>query len=746
MTSQRLAEGSARAVWVLLVALASTAGVLILEPGLRSPAIALAAIAAVGLVLLGVVIHRPQSPAWLLLALMVAFWGAGVLVVYAHGSITPVATDFVWAGQLVATAVTIYTVRSGSRTAVRSFAARLDLLIIATVFTVVGFQIVTAATNGTSNPTALAVASIDVALLGMLLRFAVSRRRLGVSSILALLGALVTVAYDLSSAVHGRRLALPGEASEILGVISLLLFGVAALHPSMTAAFSAETFAQRRRASASLLGLLPLVLVPVGVWAVAEASGARSLPAWVVPTAGAVIAGLCLIRGSAALRSSEHLAEHDPLTDLANRRGLALAFDELAPAGGRSLLLVDIDEFKQVNDTHGHDIGDALLLRLRDRLVSATGTAGLVARLGGDEFVVLTRPEEAPVVAERFLRTLRDPFVLSDLVLGVGASIGIAGDQGAATLAELLTHADVAMYAAKAAGGSRALHFHPSMRVEVARRFTLSSAVRQLLASQNPDVGVLEIHFQPLVELRSGEIVGAEALVRWQHPQLGLLAPDSFLPLVSNNNLDADLDTAVLRAVIAHLAAWREQGRRVLPVSVNLTRDSLEDPGLGVRILGVLADAGVPTSQLHVEITEHDHLSAAGPAEATLDMLKSAGVGIYLDDFGTGYTSLEYLRRFPIEVLKLDRSVVTSLEEGQVQLVAGVNAMALALDLQVLAEGVETAAQRDLLVELGVRYGQGFLFSRPLPAEQYAETVLGRGPALSSAPEGGRSDQATADS
>nr|WP_269327762.1 EAL domain-containing protein [Kineosporia mesophila] len=492
----------------------------------------------------------------------------------------------------------------------------------------------------------------------------------------------------------------------------------------MTWAFGAETFARRRRPSTALLGLLPLVLVPPAVGWVAEVGGARSLPAWSVPAAGAVIAGLCLLRGSDALRSSEHLAEHDPLTDLANRRGLARAFDEAPTAAGFSLLLIDVDEFKQVNDTHGHDIGDALLLRLRDRLLLATGPEGLAARLGGDEFVVLTRTDQAAAVAERFLHTLQDPFVVGGLVLRTGASVGIADAQAGTTLADLLTHADVAMYAAKAAGGMQALAFQTDMRIEVARRFTLTSQIRQLLGNENPDVGRLEICYQPLVDLRSGEVVGAEALVRWLHPEMGLLAPDAFLGLVSSNRLDAELDSAVLRDVLTQMARWRDQGLRVLPISVNLTRDSLDDPRLADQVLAALSSLELPASLLHLEITEHHQLSADTPAERTLQVLDAAGVQIYLDDYGTGYTSLEYLHRFPIRMLKLDRSVVTSLDGGQVQLVAAVNAMAVTLDLEILAEGIETQEQREQLLALGIRYGQGYLFSHPLPVADFAKSVL----------------------
>nr|WP_269810129.1 EAL domain-containing protein [Kineosporia rhizophila] len=444
-----------------------------------------------------------------------------------------------------------------------------------------------------------------------------------------------------------------------------------------------------------------------------------------VPGAGAVIAGLCLLRGSDALRSSEYLAEHDPLTDLANRRGLARAFEETPAGRDLSLLLIDIDEFKQVNDTHGHDVGDALLLQLRDRLVRATGSSGLAARLGGDEFVVLAPASEAAGVAERFLNSLQDPVVVEGLVLRTGASVGIAEASEDMPLAELLTHADVAMYAAKAAGGSRAMVFHPQMRIEVARCFTLSSQIRQLLGNDNPDVGRLEIKYQPLVDLRTGEMVGGEALVRWQHPDHGLLAPDAFLGLVNSNNLDAELDAAVLHDVLTQLARWRDQGLPILPISVNLTRDSLEDPRLADRVLAALSALGLPTSALRLEITEHDQLSAETPAQHTLAVLDAAGVLVYLDDYGTGYTSLDYLHRFPVHMLKLDRSVVTSLDSGQVQLVAAVSAMAATLDLEILAEGIETPDQRDQLLELGIHYGQGYLFSRPLTAGQYAQTVLG---------------------
>jgi diguanylate cyclase (GGDEF)-like protein len=477
--------------------------------------------------------------------------------------------------------------------------------------------------------------------------------------------------------------------------------------------------------------MLPLVLVPAATWWVAQASGVPGLPGWTVPVTGAVVAGLCLVRAAAALRSSEHLAEHDPLTDLANRRGLAVAHADRDPATVHGLLLVDLDEFKQVNDTHGHDIGDALLLQVRDRLAAATGGLGTVARLGGDEFVVLLPAADAREVAERLLGSLEVPVVVDELVLRVAASVGFASEDtvvagGSASLAELLTHADVAMYSAKRDGGSRLAEFHPEMRVAVARRYTLGSEIRRLLSGPSPEVGRLELHYQPLVELATGRAVGAEALVRWRHPVRGLLPPAEFLGVVSENDLDVRLDAIVLEEVLGQVVRWREQGRPLLPVSVNFTPDSLQEEGLADDVLTALRRFDLPTSSIHVEITEHAELPPEGPAARTLKTLAEAGIDIHLDDYGTGYTSLDYLRRFPVRMLKLDRSVVESVTADEAPLVAGVQAMADALRLAVVAEGVENFAQRDRLLALGVRYAQGYLFSRPLPAHDFAEQYLVR--------------------
>ncbi|RYZ29247.1 MAG: EAL domain-containing protein [Propionibacteriaceae bacterium] len=279
---------------------------------------------------------------------------------------------------------------------------------------------------------------------------------------------------------------------------------------------------------------------------------------------------------------------------------------------------------------------------------------------------------------------------------------------------------------------------------EVAARYALGDDVRRLLTAENLDVGRLEVHLQPVVDLMTGAAVSAEALVRWRHPVRGLLTPDAFLELVASHGLDTRLDTAVLRATVAHLRRWQDEDRPVLPVSVNLTGASLDDPDLVTTVLTVLADAGVPATSLRLEITEQDEVDGAGPAARSLRELRAAGIVVLLDDYGTGFTSLDYLRRFPIRILKLDRSLVSppppraDVEAAgptvpdvldRADIVAAVTAMAAHLGLQVIAEGVETPAQQAELLALGVRHAQGYLFSRPLPADAFAATWLSPSPA-----------------
>ncbi|WP_282944495.1 putative bifunctional diguanylate cyclase/phosphodiesterase [Cellulomonas endometrii] len=623
------------------------------------------------------------------------------------------------AGQAVAVAIVIALIRSGSRSSVRDREAWLDFVIIGTVLVILAAQLVAAAGAERRTLSALIIPSVDVAVLGMLLRWMLTRRGLPSSAYLLLAATGLTLVYDLLAAVDGRRLAAAGDPAQALGTLATMLFAVAALEPSMVAAFDPRTYVHRRPASVSLLGMMPLVGAPVVLWWIASSNGSPGLPTWVLLASGSTVAGLCLLRAVRALHGSEYLADHDPLTGLANRRALARMYGTTTCERDCSLLLVDIDEFKQINDTHGHRVGDELLLAIRDRLSQPRGGVRLVARMGGDEFVVLADSEHADNLASEIVRAVREPVVIEGLELQVSASIGITDAPVGSDLDEGLTRADVAMYAAKAQGRDTTARFHPYMRAQVAHRFTLTSQLRALLGVDAQDVGHLVLHYQPVVNLRTGEVVSAEALVRWSHPELGLLAPAKFLNIVHDNGLDRHLDAAVLRHVVDQLESWQHRGVDLVPVSVNLTSASLADPELAPTILSLLHDADIDPGHLRLEITEHEELPSDGPAASTLAALHEAGIDLLLDDYGVGYTSLDYLHRFPIQVLKLDRSV-TSNEDTPRALIAGITALARTLNLIVLAEGIETLEQRDMMVAQGVSYGQGYLFARPLPPHDFA--------------------------
>ncbi len=692
---------------------------------------------------------RPRWP-WLVLAVMFALWGSAALLALAPAGPGPLAVVAVSTAQLGAAAVGVYVAFAPTRTRWARPPA-VDVSIIVVTLGLVGAQLALVSSDrGTHALTAVLTPSVDVALLVLVVVYAVSRARVVPAVTLGITAACLYLAVDLASATAGHRLAPPGDPLQVVALAVGPLFAASALTPSMTDVFDRAQLTLRRSPSSALVRLLPLLAVPPALWAVASMASVRGLPDPVLVTTGAVISALCLVRAATALRSTETMAGHDALTGLPNRHGLDLA--QAGSAGVRhGLVLVDVDDFKNVNDTHGHDVGDRTLLAVRDRLLAVAGEDALVGRLGGDEFALLVTAERAEQVARDVVGALRSPVHVDGLELRVRASVGVAlpedtgapgpsstGPEGgvAGALSELLTHADVALYVAKAAGRDQAVTYEPQMRADVTHRFTLSNELRLLLGGPDAAVGALEVHYQVLVDLVTEAAVGAEALVRWRHPRLGMLAPGAFLELVSASGLDAALDEAVLREVVDQIARWRSQGRVVAPISVNLTRDSLVRADLVDLVLTLLVDAGVPASLLHLEITEHEALPADESIAARLLELDAVGVRIHLDDYGTGYTSMDYLRRFPVRVLKIDRAVTATLDElvGEVgpdgdrgsllasrgSIVGGLVAMTDALGIDLLAEGVETEQQAITLRSLGVRYAQGYLYGRPQPPVEHA--------------------------
>ncbi len=421
----------------------------------------------------------------------------------------------------------------------------------------------------------------------------------------------------------------------------------------------------------------------------------------------------------------EHDAMHDPLTGLANRRrlfavleqGLVTARAERTVLG---MLLIDLDHFKELNDTLGHQAGDQLLREIGPRLHAAADEAQLVARLGGDEFAVLLRPgvgaAEAVVVAERIRAAIEKPSRVQGLTLLVQASVGIAiHPEHADSVETLMQRADVAMYSAKARGVGHEI-YSSSRDAHSKERLALLGELPDAIAG-----GQLVVHYQPKVDLASGEITGAEALVRWNHPRRGLLSPAEFISLAEQTGLMRPLTLHVLDRALADCRRWDEEGLE-LGVAVNLAAPNLLDLALPRDVAVLLQRRGVEPSRLHLEITET--IVAADPVRVAeiLAELRKLGVILSLDDFGTGSSSLGYLRRLPVQELKIDKSFILGMadDEQAAAIVRTTVDLAHTLGLHAVAEGIETEPVRDRLQACGCDHGQGFLLGRPMPADQLA--------------------------
>ena len=445
------------------------------------------------------------------------------------------------------------------------------------------------------------------------------------------------------------------------------------------------------------------------------------------PLVWALLHGVAVLCASAASllawRLTEHEALHDELTGLGNRAYLLEALGQLVerrvPFG---LLFVDLDNFKEANDGFGHEVGDSLLTVVGQRLTGGVRRDGFVARLGGDEFAVVllgvTDAGAALAAAERLCQRLSEPLRVEGRHLTPEASIGVAlWESAPLTAGEVLRNADLAMYAAKEAGGNRAVAFRPAMHEAVRERAELEAELRQALAA-----GQLVVHFQPIVSVPSGEVVGAEALVRWAHPQRGELPPGTFIPLAEKSGLVVAIGAHVLDRACRQAAAWREAhpDRAPTTVSVNVSSVQLREPGLLETVVGALTRAGIDPASLCLEITESSIIEDFDDVIGVLQELKTVGVGLALDDFGTGYSSLSYLHRLPVDCVKIDRAFVRDLAAGGRSGIAhAITQLARSFELAVTAEGVETEAELAAVSALGVDLVQGHLLGRPQPAEGF---------------------------
>ncbi|MBF8747536.1 EAL domain-containing protein [Pseudomonas putida] len=418
----------------------------------------------------------------------------------------------------------------------------------------------------------------------------------------------------------------------------------------------------------------------------------------------------------------QQAAHYDALTNLLNRRGFNQVFAEYlaekASDGNRmAVMFLDIDHFKRINDSLGHAAGDELLKVIADHIKAATRNQDLVARLGGDEFCVVTRlkgRDEARHLAQRIMQRMKDPIDLGGRRMVMTTSIGISmyPDDGQTAL-ELLKHADLALYQSKGAGRNSLNFFDSGLRSRASLELQLEEELRVALLEERG----LCVHYQPIYSLATGQVAKFEALVRWQHPQHGLLGPDRFIGIAEANGLIADLDLWVLRRACEDLAQLVDQGYTELKVTVNCSALTLGHDTLASDVQMALLQAGLGAQHLELEVTEN---ALMGDIVRTINLLKRIrvmGVGLSIDDFGTGYSSLAYLKRLPLDVLKIDRSFLQDVPDNQKdrEIVQAIIIMAHTLHLKVVSEGVETLAQHAFLADHGCDYLQGYLLSRPLP-------------------------------
>jgi diguanylate cyclase (GGDEF)-like protein len=521
-------------------------------------------------------------------------------------------------------------------------------------------------------------------------------------------------------------------------LLAYTALGVSALHPSVVEMSRAARPPVQEWGWQRLALLAPALVLPFALLLSEKTSGTgeRVLIAGI----GAAIVGLLLFRATSAVQAqvaaqlrSEHQATHDPLTSLPNRVSISAEIERLVmvvdPEGHDRVwvYMLDLDGFKWVNDSWGHDTGDQLVIEVGRRLRHAVAAGIPVARVGGDEFLLAFVGEKGGALhlVDEIRGCFARPFPVRDTEVVISASIGIshaAGDaaRAAVTAEALMRDADTAMYRAKGEGPGRSSIFDTSMHDQVRERIELEVALRQALAE-----GQLRVHYQPLVRLETGIPVGAEALVRWEHPERGAIPPMTFIPIAEDAGLIGSIGTWVRQEALRQLGVWRSEGVVAddFYLSINVSPRQLSEPELPLIVSGEMLRFGVPAHCVALEMTESVMVDGSSVTARVLFELRELGVKLLIDDFGTGFSALGYLRRFPVTGVKIDRSFVIGLgvnvEDDEI--VRAVVAMSHALGLSVIAEGVETPLQREALWAVGVVNGQGWLWGAAVPASEFAE-------------------------
>ncbi len=434
------------------------------------------------------------------------------------------------------------------------------------------------------------------------------------------------------------------------------------------------------------------------------------------------------LRNAVLLRHVQDLAERDALTGAANRRTFQLQLENVLD--GRELrdresittvLFIDLDDFKVVNDTLGHAAGDGLLQAVTERLTDSVRDGDLVARLGGDEFAILTSDgpdlKRSLAMAERLTRELRAPYMIGEKTITVSASIGIAsGRDLSESAADVVRNADVAMYMAKANGKAGYAVFDPGMHAAIRERHEMGVQLQHAV-----ELGQLRLAYQPIVDLTDDSLVGVEALVRWQHPDRGVVSPGEFIEIAEENGAILPIGRWILREACREAMSWSNMDRSAF-LCVNVSAREIQQPGFVTAVREALGEAGMAASRLSLEITETALLRATPKTISTLESLRTLGVRIVIDDFGTGYFSLSHLRQFPVDVLKIASEFVQvpDSDARTAALAGAIVAMGRSLEIRTVAEGIETAEQAERMRALGCAYGQGFHFAQPIPGSEVA--------------------------
>jgi diguanylate cyclase (GGDEF)-like protein/PAS domain S-box-containing protein len=429
-----------------------------------------------------------------------------------------------------------------------------------------------------------------------------------------------------------------------------------------------------------------------------------------------------------------YLANYDSLTGLLNR---ALFRDRLSHAAERArrqkgvvvVLFIDLDRFKSVNDTLGHEFGDKLLQAAARRIKGCLRDSDTIARLGGDEFIIMLEdiayPERAVIVAKKILQSFVRPILVSEREIYTSASIGITSYPGdASDIDALLRNADSAMYLAKERGRNNYQFFTPEMNARAQERLLLESSLRRALEREE-----FILYYQPQVDIMTGGLTGFEVLLRWQHPDLGLLTPDKFIPIAEETGMIISMDEWVIKSACIQWCQWRDMGLPPVDMAVNISILQFRQKDLHRTLARIVGDTGMEPRHLELELTETDLMTNPDRSRETLMKLKESGIRCAIDDFGTGYSSLNYLKRFPIDTLKIDRSFIKDIttDPDDAAIVQAIISLGNTLRKDVVAEGVETMEQSDFLKSLNCHKAQGFLFSRPVPADSAVEWLKGKG-------------------